>query len=320
MTQVTLVRDLKMFVVHNILLVILLLDHQLADADHDPFKYGLELDHPGASCADIYEKNPASHDKSGLYVIKTDTVHVVYCDMSLECGSHEGGWMRIADINATRDNCPPGWNKHHDHNSMCTGGSAAGCYSAHFTTDGTKFSRVCGMMKGYQKGSTNAFYPYSYAAYGMYSRSAYRPPIPVSTSLDGVYVDGVSVTYGNPRKHIWTYAVGLSEDYNYRYGNCPCAKHPGPKPPPYIGNDYYCESGNTGRYDGEESTLYSHDPLWDGYDCPSDNNCCNRPGMSWFFQQLPVKESASSIEVRICSDESFANEAVAIDQLQLYIK
>ena len=23
---------------------------------------------------------------------------------------------------------------------------------------------------------------------------------------------------------------------------------------------------------------------------PSENNCCNRPGMPWFFRQLPVKE------------------------------
>ena len=305
-----------MFVVYNILLVILLLDHQLADADHDPFKYGLELDHPGASCADIYEKNPASHDKSGLYVIKTDTVHVVYCDMSLECGSHEGGWMRIADLNTSTDNCPPGWIKNRHYRFLCTGGSAAGCYSAHFTTDGTKFSRVCGMMKGYQKGSMDAFYPYGYAAFGPYGD--YTPSVPVSTSLDGVYVDGVSITYSNPRKHIWTYAVGLSEDYSYKSFNCPCAKHPGPSSPQYIGNDYYCESGNTGMFNF--ATLYSHDPLWDGYKCPSENNCCNRPGMPWFFQQLPVKESTSSIEVRICSDESFANEAVAIEQLQLYIQ
>ena len=33
----------------------------------------------------VYEKNPASHYKSGLYVIKTNKVQLVYCDMSLEC-------------------------------------------------------------------------------------------------------------------------------------------------------------------------------------------------------------------------------------------
>jgi len=227
--------------------------------------------------------------------------------------------MKIADLNTNRDNCPPGWTKKRDLKFLCTGGSAAGCYSTHFTTAGTKFSRVCGMMKGYQKGSPDAFYPYGYAALGY---RFYPPQIAVSKSLDGVYVDGISITYDHPRKHIWTYAVGLSEDYDFdaydnRY-NCPCAKYSGTPPPPYIGNDYYCESGNTGYFDG--STLHSNDPLWDGYKCPSENNCCNRPGMPWFFQQLPVKENASSVEVRICRDEHFYNEAVAIEQLQLYIQ
>ena len=307
---------MKKFAAFYALLVTALLD-QVANANHDPTKYGFELDHPGTSCADIHEKNPASHGKFKSYVIKTNAIHVAYCDMSLECGSHKGGWMRIADLDTKRDNCPPGWIKNSGYNSLCTGGSAAGCYSAHFTTDGTKFSRVCGMMKGYQKGSMDGFYPYGHAAFGY---EGYKPPVTVSTSLDGIYVDGVSITYGHPRKHIWTYVVGVSEDYDYKtynHFNCPCAKYPGTTPPPYIGNDYYCESGNAGRW---ENTLYSGDPLWDGNKCPHENNCCNWPGMPWFFQQLPVKESESSIEVRICNDEGFANEGVAIEQLQLYIQ
>ena len=169
------------------------------------------------------------------------------------------------------------------------------------------------------KGKYGWVFPYCYAAF---SYRDYTPAVTVSTSLDGVYVDGVSITYGHPRKHIWTYTVGLSEDYDYsRYKNrfnCPCAKFPGTTSPPYIGNDYYCESGNTGVHD--EIILHSNDPLWNGKKCPSENNCCNRPGMPWFFQQLPVKESVSSIEVRICNDEGFANEGVAIEQLQLYIQ
>ena len=305
---------MKMFIAYYTLIVTALLKQVVSDGH----KYGFELSHPGTSCADIYEKNPASHYKSGLYVINTNTIHVVYCDMSLECGSHKGGWMRIANLDTSKNNCPAGWLKNLNHNSLCTGGSAAGCYSAHFTTDGTSFSRICGMMKGYQKGSMDGFFPYGYAALGY---RGYTPRVTVSKSLDSVYVDGVSITYGNPRKHIWTYAVGLSEDYDYKQNNhfnCPCAKYPGTTPPPYIGNDYYCESGNTGFYD--LTSLHTNDPLWDGNKCPSENNCCNQPGMPWFFQQLPVKESAPSIEVRICNDQGFNDEGVAIEQLQLYIQ
>ena len=162
----------------------------------------------------------------------------------------------------------------------------------------------------------DGFYPYSYAALGY---KDYTPPVPVSTSLDGIYIDGVSITYGHPHKHIWTYAVGLSEDYDYsRYKNrfnCPCAKFPGTTPPPYIGNDYYCKS----RYH-DTTSFHSNDPLWDGKKCPCENNCCNRLGMLWFLQQLPLKESASSNEVRIYSNEGFANEGVTIEQQQLYIQ
>ena len=28
------------------------------------------------------------------------------------------------------------------------------------------------------------------------------------TTIDTTYVDGLSITYGNPRRHIWTYATG----------------------------------------------------------------------------------------------------------------
>ena len=44
-------------------------------------------------------------------------------------------WMRLADINTNRgDTYPSGWTKY---NSYCTGSSAAGCYSAHFSTNST---------------------------------------------------------------------------------------------------------------------------------------------------------------------------------------
>jgi len=31
-------------------------------------------------------------------------------------------------------------------------------------------------------------------------------------SIDEPYLDGISITYGSPRKHIWSCATGLSED------------------------------------------------------------------------------------------------------------
>ena len=86
----------------------------------------------------------------------------VYCDMSLECGG-EKGWMRIANINASGgDNCPSGWRNITSLTKACRAPrDNAGCYSAHFTTYNIPYSRVCGMIMGYQKGTPDAFLTYS---------------------------------------------------------------------------------------------------------------------------------------------------------------
>ena len=44
-----------------------------------------------------------------------------------------------------------------------------------------------------------------------------------SKTVNGVYVDGVSITLGNPHKHVWTYAAGVSDNMNYPYITCLCA-------------------------------------------------------------------------------------------------
>ena len=64
---------------------------------------GLLESNPGKHCDDIYQINKASRRMSGHYWINTTTgVHQVYCNMELECGGHKGGWMRIADLDASR--------------------------------------------------------------------------------------------------------------------------------------------------------------------------------------------------------------------------
>ena len=276
-------------------------------------RYGFDIDLPGASCADIYNKNPTSHGRSGYYALKTDHLFFAYCDMDLDCGGIKGGWMRIADINTSRgDSCPDGWATYNS--NYCIGGSAAGCHSAYFSTNSTRYNKVCGKAVGYQKGSMDAFYPHAYA----HGKVDWYTPVTSSRSLDGVYVDGISITTGSPRKHVWTYAVGVSDDYNYPQLNCPCAKTPGPDSPPYVGTHYYCESGNTGIIQNG-LPLYSSDPLWDGAGCLTENSCCYDVGMPWFFRQFPTT-TTGDIEVRICHDERFSNEAVAVEEIQLYVQ
>ena len=272
----------------------------------DDTTYGLTPSCPGKSCLDIYQKNPSSHGVSKQYIIKIGgDLRFVYCDMSLECGG-EKGWMRIANINAAGgDSCPNGWKKITSPTKACRAPSDnAGCYSAHFTTYNIPYSRVCGMVVGYQKGSTDGFASYHYS----------------SQSINGPYVDGISITYGTPRKHIWTYAIGNSDKYDHtpKYpSNCPCSQYHGRLPPSFAHDNYYCESGTVGI--ALHGTYYTADPVWDGKECSSENSCCSEPNLPWFYRQIPLT-AKKDIEARICHDEAFANEGVLVQKLQLYVQ
>ena len=119
--------------------------------------------------------------------------------------------------------------------------------------------KVCGKVIGYQVSSPDAF-----------------AVNPLSSSVDDVYVNGISVTHGaHPRKHIWTFAAGVTEGPMNSFhpsGDCPCVQHNQVySAPTFIGNNYYCESGNPHRIwrDG----IYSNDLLWDGEDC--EGQCCS---------------------------------------------
>ena len=296
---------MRMMVDCYTIIAVVLFSSSVMATQHDATctRYGFDVDNPGVSCADIYDNNPASHGKSGYYVVKTDHIHTVYCDMELECGGHKGGWMKIADYDTSRgDDCPKGWNKITANSiAMCRSPSNnAGCYSSMFSVHKVNYNKICGKVKGYQKGSPSAF-------------------IGSTPSLDTLYVEGISITLGHPRKHIWTYAVGLSDDDNHGGGihNCPCAKHRGQAAPSFVESHYYCESGNTGSF--VASQYHTEDPLWDGSGCLAYNNCCTNTDQPWFFRQLVMKRQ-DDIEARLCTDQGFADEAVLVEQIQLYVQ
>ena len=255
---------------------------------------------PATSCNEIYQHNPASRGIIGQYYIKIDhLVQKVTCNMKLKCGGLEGGWMQVANLDTTRDEtCPGDWQSTTTPRRLCQGNDPAGCNSADFSTLNVTYEHICGQVKAYQKGSTNAFN--------------------IGTnSVDNVYVDGVSITLGSPRKHVWTFAVGASDHVSYTTFNCPCATFPGPSAPAFIGDDYYCESGNSGVI--EFNPYYLSDPLWDGRGCDIRSGCCTEIGKPWFYRKLPIP-TTGDFEVRICKDETHANENIAIEQLELYVR
>ena len=128
----------------------------------------------------------------------------------------------------------------------------------------------------------------------------------------------MSITLGNPRKHVWTYAVGASDDYNNQHSNCPCAATPGPDPPAFVGNHYYCESACIGS--PSVAVYYTSDMLWDGNGCyHANNNCCTNPDTPWFFRQFS-RSMNDYLEARICRSSGFNDEDTLVESIELYIQ
>ena len=208
--------------------------------------------------------------------------------------------MRLAYFNMTEPgvSCPSSLRQINTPAKLC-GRTDRGCSRVRFFTDGIHYSKVCGQARGYQYFSPDAF-----------GHS--------SNNINSHYVDGVAITYGSPRQHLWTYAAGLSDNGSTANGNCPCAKNPGREPPAFVGLDYYCESGITGRYQ-DNQRIALEDPLWDGDGCGPDNSCCNQTGLPWFYRTLPQKVD-DDIEVHMCGSEGIKNEEVYLELLEIYVQ
>ena len=128
----------------------------------------------------------------------------------------------------------------------------------------------------------------------------------------------MSITLGDPRKHVWTYAVGISDIQDFHVpSNCPCADVRGIDPPSFVSDHYYCESGNAGG--SNTDAYYTTDPVWDGLDCSGSVNCCAHPDMPWFSRQF-TEAQETFIEARICRNEPFSNEGTLVEMIELYIQ
>jgi len=271
------------------------------------------MNYTGSSCEDIYNNNPETGDKSGYYRI--NGIQWTYCNMTAiaagfisTCAGVGGGWTRIVKIDISAgDDCPGDWLKDTYSNvSFCRVRTDSGgtCSSASFSTNGATYQRVCGRARGYQKGRANSF-------------SAHRV---LNQQLDSYYIDGISITYNSPRRHIWSYGVGAYDDGgNDCFCNCPCGNNGGADPPSFVGTSYYCESGNVNSQTYASGTYYLDDQLWDGSECYGNANCCTSPTLPWFQQELS-ESTTSDLEARICARPSFANGSPLIDQLELYIQ
>ena len=257
------------------------------------------------SCKEIALLDPnAESGEYGPVLDDTGTEICLYCDMDSPCGG--AGWTRIANVDMTNDDavCPAGLTLYEESGvRVCKRNiNTGGCNAARFCTHGIQYSEVCGRVIAYEFNSPSAFQP-------------------LNSDINSVYVEGISITRGSPREHIWTYATGLQDTHSSgRVHQCPCSTNGDSDrlTGSFVGNDYYCESGNHGtRW---EHRLYLDDPIFDNDGCTqSEAACCNKGLLPYFHKDLG-SNSNDDIEFRICADQNSDDEDTAVFIIELYVR
>ena len=214
--------------------------------------------------------------------------------------------MRIANLDMTQTtSCPTGFKLYTNEGVRACGRpvtSSGSCEGKIFSSSGIEYSQVCGKVIGYQVGWTDA---------NELRASSIK-------NINTYYVDGVSLTHGNPREHIWTLMSGQN-DRSWYGSKCPCGDGPSPAPS-FVGFDYYCEAGYQGNTWPQHEEFYSSDRLWDGKDCgSSETACCQSSLIPWFYKSIGTY-TTDYIEMRICCNERTYDEDVPIEQYDIYVK
>ena len=218
------------------------------------------------------------------------------CDETISCGSAEDGWRSVAnlDMSETGARCPSDLHLHEKEGVQACGRpkkSGDSCSSVSFASGGT-YNEVCGRVVGYQYGHSGGINPH--------------PSTGHSKKIKKAYLDGVSITKGSPRTHIWSFITANNEGGTKHDDNrqlCPCSEEFYPRYdqiPEFVGDDWFCESGAP-IYPSEGSFFYNNDKLWDGEQCSDLEPCCNTKGQPWFHKVFDTT-SSEDIELRVCDN------------------
>ena len=261
------------------------------------------------SCQDLALRKISTKTGNHIILAPNDTFVEIYCNFDFNFGAP--GWMRVMQLDMSDPDaaCPDGLFPYYFLGipyPICDREHYVGghCDSTFISTHGIPYSSIAGRVRGYQQGGLDGIYPNNGGPF----------------SLEGYYVDGVSITHGsNPRQHVWTFVGGQGEG-DALWEDCPCNSGSLESSPSFVGEDYYCESGT---FAPTAHTFYPKDPLWDGEGCDFlENTCCgsDRPHLPWFYKQLTTVNVTDSIELRVCSSEGYPDEVTAIDQIEIYVQ
>ena len=222
-----------------------------------------------------------------------EVINQMYGSPLPECGP--GNWRRVFYLNTSRSDllCPGQWDLMTTPVRGCAGAGES-CRSTFIDGSNTAYSKVCGRLIGEGVNTPDAFIRF----------------VSGQNTIEGYYLDGVSVTHGVPgsRTHIWSFGAGVSTPAVF--SRCPCDngnRDHAPLPPAEVGNNYFC------------ATVDGNDRLWTGESCMNNNPCCSFHNPPYFSVQLPVA-TTDSIELRICSDEPQSNELVLVLFAEIYVQ
>lgn len=280
-----------------------------------PFIYASKIiEDSGATCPPARERETLRTQISNE--IRPLLQTAILNNQSFVCGN-TSGWTRVAyvDMSNNSQQCPGDLREvNRSGIRLCDRDSRADtsqgiCTSVIFPTNGIVYNEVCGRVIGYSMGSTSAFYDYTFV-------------LGADNTIDEYYVDGVTLTHGRvgAREHIWTFVAGLEEDFDNSHAQfvCPCAPNAAPSimVPPFIGANYFCESGSL-----TFTNSFNNEPLWDGNGCSVGNTCCTFNNPPYFTRRLPASTS-DDIELRNCGYYSVVSHRTStfIRLIELYVK
>ncbi|XP_064388145.1 uncharacterized protein LOC135336313 [Halichondria panicea] len=110
---------------------------------------------------------------------------------------------------------------------------------------------------------------------------------------------------------------GISGNTVHTAHRCPCNPGNTYGSPPFVGNDYFCESGASSRF-VINYRLFPDDPFWDGQGCFHGNPCCSLNNPPWFNQTL-LTPTTDDIEMRLCINNGAIASNIALEQMELYV-
>ena len=218
-----------------------------------------------------------------------------------ECGDPEIGWRQVAYLNMTDPDqtCPDARRLYQDGSIRACGRPVGGasCDSVNFSPDGYAYTKICGRITGYQYASPDAG-----------NHITFNP-----TPGNEPYLDGVSITYGIVRQHIWSFYGSLNPT-----GCCDSRHANNLESLGFIGTNSFYDTGNPTDTSWGNTHFTDH-PLWDGINnCAGSTTCCAPHPGPWFYTSLPLP-TMDDIEVRICADQSTADEDTPVGLIELYI-